>query len=149
MPIKISLSVKRFVLIVLIIVNAAFINAALTGVPVGEKRINCNIHEGVCTQNLPNLKVTLGISPKPVTAMQDLWFHLKLAGEIPDKAPYIDLGMPGMKMGLNRVMLKIVGQNLYKGKGVIVRCPSGQKIWRATVTIPAKGTVNFIFDVIY
>ena len=36
-----------------------------------------------------------------------------------------------------------------KGQGVIVRCPSGKRIWRATVTLPSIGNVDFTFDVVY
>jgi hypothetical protein len=57
--------------------------------------------------------------------------------------------MPGMEMGRNHVELKSVGSGEFQGTGVIVRCPSGRTIWRATVTIPDQGTIDFIFDVIY
>jgi len=38
---------------------------------------------------------------------------------------------------------------VYEGKGVIVKCPSGHRVWRATVTVPDLGKAEFIFDVIY
>jgi hypothetical protein len=91
----------------------------------------------------------LEITPRPVKAMQDLVFTVSISGNPPSKAPYIDLGMPGMKMGPNRVLLKRTDQGFYKGKGVIVRCPSGRRTWFADITIPGSGDVKFIFDVIY
>jgi hypothetical protein len=57
--------------------------------------------------------------------------------------------MPGMKMGPNRVVLKEVGEGIYEGAGVIVRCSSGRRTWRATITFSDLGEVKFIFDVIY
>ena len=63
--------------------------------------------------------------------------------------PYIDLGMPGMNMGPNRVQLKPVGKDTYEGQGVIVKCPSDRRIWQARLTIPDVGQADFIFDVIY
>jgi hypothetical protein len=57
--------------------------------------------------------------------------------------------MPGMKMGPNRVLLKLTDQGFYEGKGVIVRCPSGRRTWFANINIPESGEVKFIFDVIY
>ena len=98
---------------------------------------------------LGNVKLTLDILPKPVKAMQDLVFRLTLSGINQNANPYIDLGMPGMDMGPNRVLLKAVDSGVYEGTGIIVRCPSGRKVWRARITIPDIGTVDFIFNVIY
>jgi hypothetical protein len=81
--------------------------------------------------------------------MRELIFKVSISGSPLSENPYIDLGMPGMKMGPNRVMLKSTGQGSYEGKGVIVRCPSGRRIWFANITIPGSGEVKFIFDVIY
>lgn len=114
-----------------------------------ENQINCSFHDGACSLSLPGLDITLDISPKPVKAMQDLVFKVSLAGEGPDQAPHIDLGMPGMKMGPNRVILEKISRTVYEGKGVIVRCPSGRRTWQATVTVPGRGKADFIFDVIY
>jgi hypothetical protein len=115
------------------------------------KMINCDAHSGTCTQKANEMDVILEISPRPVKAMQDLRFNLTLSGRnlTPSAIPYIDLGMPGMNMGPNRVLLEPVGQGMYAGQGIIVRCPSGRRIWQATVTVPDIGTVKFIFDVIY
>jgi hypothetical protein len=65
-------------------------------------------------------RVTMNIQPKPVKAMQDLTFTLTFSGEKPAVNPYIDLGMPGMDMGKNRVILKPAGDSVFQGVGVIV-----------------------------
>lgn len=111
----------------------------------------CDIHETYCTITLPDCVVTLDIEPKPVKAMTDLTFTVILSGKKPSANPYIDLGMPGMKMGPNHVKLKeeATGKNIYKGTGIIVRCPSGRRTWKASVTVPDVGTAEFVFDVIY
>ena len=113
--------------------------------------INCQLHQGACTQSLDESMVSLTVTPRPVKAMQDLQFQVRLSGKLPPgaKPPYIDLGMPGMNMGPNRVHLKPMGNNTYEGQGVIVRCRSGRRTWQATVTIPDVGQTEFIFDVIY
>jgi hypothetical protein len=115
------------------------------------KMVNCDVHSGSCKQRLNELDVILEISPRPVKAMQELQFKLTLSGrkQMPTASPYIDLGMPGMNMGPNRVILTPVGQGMYTGQGIIVRCPSGKRIWQAIVTVPENGTVKFIFDVVY
>ncbi len=113
--------------------------------------INCDLHHGICTKSLSGYTLTLEVNPKPVKAMADLLFKVTLSGNLPADAhpPYIDLGMPGMNMGPNRVILKSAGPGAYEGRGIIVRCPSGRKIWRATVTVPDIGRAEFIFNVIY
>ena len=111
--------------------------------------VKCDVHAGPCSAALQGGKVSLDIKPKPVKAMEDLTFTLTFAGQNPQAAPYIDLGMPGMNMGRNRVMLKPAGESVFQGKGVIVRCPSGRRTWKATVTIPDMGSVEFVFDAIY
>ena len=113
--------------------------------------VNCDLHSGTCTQQLPDTTVSLDVTPRPVKAMTDLNFRVKLTGERTalKGTPTIDLGMPGMDMGPNRVTLKPAGPSVYEGAGVIVRCQSGRKIWQATVTLPDLGAVRFVFDVIY
>lgn len=111
--------------------------------------VDCDIQTGPCTKNLADGTVTLDITPKPVRAMQDLTFTVTFSGLKPAADPFIDLGMPGMTMGPNRVVLKRAGENAYRGTGVIVRCTSGLRTWKATVTVPDKGPAEFVFDVVY
>jgi hypothetical protein len=115
----------------------------------GSNLINCNIQQTACIQQLAGSKITFDVHPKPVKAMKDLRFQLSIVGKQPDADPYIDLGMPGMDMGPNRVELKPTGNGVFEGKGIIVRCPSGRRTWSAKVTLPGCGMVEFIFDVIY
>jgi hypothetical protein len=114
-----------------------------------EVRTTCNIHQGPCSAELAGRSVELDISPKPVKAMEGLVFRVTISGDRLSKAPYIDLGMPAMKMGPNRVEMEKQGENTWTGKGVIVRCPSGKNTWFARVTIPETGTAEFVFDVVY
>lgn len=108
----------------------------------------CDVHQGPCTMTLPNGTITLDINPKPVKAMKDLIFRLMVSGTQLTSGPYLDLRMPGMEMGPNRVVMKTAGEGLYQGKGIIVKCPSGRRTWKAEVTLPGLGTTEFIFDVI-
>ena len=122
---------------------------ALAGEQGPGELVRCDIHHDACTKALPNAMITLDISPKPVKAMKDLLFTLEVSGTQPTSGPYIDLGMPGMKMGPNRVDLEASGKGLYKGRGIIVRCPSGKRTWMADVMLPGLGNATFVFDVIY
>jgi len=110
--------------------------------------INCDIQKQACVQSFSGREIRLNITPKPVKTMTDLVFYVKITGKTLNHPPVIDLGMPGMTMGPNRIRLEPAGRNTFAGKGVIVRCPSGRTIWRATVTVPEEGRVDFIFNVI-
>ena len=115
---------------------------------------DCDIHRGPCTRPLNGGSVTLDITPKPVRAMTDLTFRLTLAGPARSDVtqadrPFIDLDMPDMFMGYNRIHLTRERPGVYTGTGVIVRCPSGIPTWKAVVTVPGAGEVTFVFDVLY
>ena len=109
----------------------------------------CDIQLGPCTKVKETLTVTLEIFPKPVKAMKELTFRLTLTGRELSDNPHIDLSMPGMDMGPNRVLMARVGNNTYEGQGVIVKCPSGRRTWKAKVTLPDAGVMDFVFDVLY
>jgi hypothetical protein len=126
--------------------NNVTVQAAETVRPVA---VNCDVHSTLCRQTISGTEVTLDISPKPVNAMKELKFRITLAGKQPAAVPYIDLGMPGMKMGPNKVSLQARGKGVYEGTGIIVRCPSGKRIWKAAIALPGIGIAEFIFDVIY
>jgi len=136
---------------IFVIFNLILLFAALSvnTVFAGSATINCQAHDGKCALALGNESVTLEITPQPVTAMQDSTFTVKISGDQPAQTPYLDLGMPAMKMGPNRVQLKPAGKGSYTGKGVIVRCKSGRRTWFANVVVPGAGEVKFIFDVVY
>jgi hypothetical protein len=114
-----------------------------------ETLVPCDAHAGPCTTSFAGISISLEITPRPVKAMQELHFKLAIIGHQIQRPSFIDLGMPGMTMGPNRVLLTNAGDGIYEGKGVIVRCPSGRKTWFARITLPEAGNVKFIFDVIY
>ena len=145
---------KHLVNLFSVVLLTVFLLAAPGRIAAGDKyqeMINCDLHQGTCTRSLAGCTVTLTVTPRPVKAMQDLLFQVRLSGKLPSniKPPYIDLKMPGMNMGPNRVQLKSTGNATYEGRGVIVRCPSGRRTWQAAVTIHTAGQTDFIFDVIY
>ncbi len=146
---------KHLIAMIAAVLLTAFLLAAPGRILAKDKYqdlINCDLHKDACTRTLAvGVAVTLEVTPKPIKAMQDLSFKVTLTGKqtTAPKDLYIDLGMPGMKMGPNRVQLNAAGDNTYTGQGVIVRCPSGRRIWQATVIIPEMGHTDFIFDVIY
>jgi hypothetical protein len=123
----------------------------IEGIPAAaeeQQLLPCDLHQGGCRQPFSGGEATLDITPKPVRTMQDLTFRVTLSGKTPSEELSLDLTMPGMEMGQNRVLLKPVREGVYEGRGVIVRCPSGSKTWKAMLTVPAVGSVSFIFNVL-
>ena len=110
--------------------------------------INCDMQQGPCTRHISDHTITLDILPKPVRTMDNLTFKVDVQGPIIKSKPHIDLSMPGMDMGLNWVFLNTRGMNNYEGSGVLIKCPTGQTIWRATVTLPEIGTAEFYFEIL-
>jgi hypothetical protein len=76
--------------------------------------------------------LTLEISPSPPRSMTELQFTVR--GAPPDAAVSLSLSMPGMYMGESRVSLTEAG-GVYRGTGVLVRCPSGSRRWAADVEV--------------
>ena len=112
----------------------------------------CDLNRGPCRMALPGGEgsLTLEISPRPVRTMRELEFTVRLAcapAPCVAKSASVALSMPGMYMGENAVPLTPGGEEgLYRGRGAIVRCPSGRSLWRATVKVPPLGEVSFTFD---
>ncbi len=111
---------------------------------------DCEIDRGTCAKKTDNGDVVLDIRPKPVKAMEELVFHLVITPAVllpPELS--IDLSMPGMYMGKNQVLLRRDRDGTYSGKGVIPKCASGRRLWKATAHIPGAGKAEFIFNVSY
>ncbi|NTV20517.1 MAG: hypothetical protein HGA57_03900 [Chlorobium limicola] len=113
-----------------------------------EQKPDCDIHAGPCTKTAGNSAVTLEISPRPVKHMEELLFSvtIKPCQSLPENL-MLDLSMPGMEMGKNQVKLVKKSNCLYQGKGLIVKCMSGRKLWKATVLSEKLNNPAFSFDV--
>ena len=92
-------------------------------------------------------EVLLSITPWPPRSMREVDFTVSFPGTAGKASPYVDLSMPGMEMGRNRVDLSCGDDGGYRGTGVFVRCPSGRRDWEATVTVPGAGKAVFRFAV--
>jgi len=115
---------------------------------------DCDIQSGSCTKETADgMRVEFDVQPKPVTSMSDLTFIVTVTREgspVSDASVALNLSMPGMFMGNNQTVLKHAENGRYEGKGVIVRCPSGRRIWRADIAIARGGknaAARFVFEV--
>ncbi|MDI6801830.1 MAG: FixH family protein [Thermodesulfovibrionales bacterium] len=124
--------------------------------PVNDIKTDCAINAGACikTIGVDDIRAMFDVNPKPVKTMKELVFNINIKkGEVPveDAMVSLNLTMPGMFMGINKPALTHKGKGRYEGKGVIPRCPSGLKIWKADVTIErgervASGSYTFEVD---
>ncbi|MBI5848067.1 MAG: hypothetical protein HZB31_08990 [Nitrospirae bacterium] len=108
---------------------------------------DCSIDLGPCSSAVSGRQVTFDITPRPVRTMKELTFTVSGVGRISAPTLLLDISMPGMYMGRNEVILKKSPDGAFRGKGIIPRCPSGKKLWRAAVTIPGAGKVSYTFHV--
>ena len=115
----------------------------LTAMPLGscssDAVIDCAIEKGPCSAHLAEtgITATLDITPRPTEAMKTLVFRIDLKkGALPvtDGEVSLGLSMPGMTMAPNTVTLAHRGGGMYEGRGVIVKCPSGD-VWQAEARI--------------
>jgi uncharacterized GH25 family protein len=120
-----------------------------------KERADCDIQRGPCVRMAgPGTEVIFDITPRPVRAMTELLFTVTITKNgrpVSGADVILDLTMPGMIMGENSPRLSKEKNGRYAGKGVIVRCPSGKKVWKAQIAVPSEQgveTVSFIFEVI-
>ena len=117
--------------------------------------VDCAIQAGPCVRMTGSgTEVIFDIQPRPVKAMAELIFAVTVSKDgrpVSGAKVALDLTMPGMHMGENRPRLSPGKGGRYAGKGVIVRCPSGRKVWKAQITVTSKHddeTASFLFEVI-
>ncbi len=85
--------------------------------------------------------------PWPVVPMKRTTFRVRVEPSLGTDKLLMQLAMPGMYMGQNMVVLKKTSEGVYEGTGVVVRCPTGRTLWRATITARGFGPVRFDFHV--
>lgn len=112
--------------------------------------VDCRIDEGPCVGTVEDLRVSFEITPRPVRTMTELVFKVEAVSEgrsLEDREIEVDLAMPGMVMAKNRIILSRRYGGFYEGQGVIVRCSSGGKDWKATVFSSSIPHLTFAFKV--
>ena len=136
-----------------------FLLAGIFGIGVflasaAEEGPDCDIQSGSCAKETADgMRVEFDAQPKPVTSMSDLRFIVTVTrggSPVSDASIVLNLSMPGMFMGKNQPVLKHAENGRYEGKGVIIKCPSGRKVWRADITIARGGknaAARFVFEV--
>lgn len=114
-----------------------------------EDKPDCEIDRKPCSGHVGAHEVILDITPKPVKAMRLLDFTVVISGNTGKGKLPVDIGMPGMYMGKNQILLQGDGTGKFTGKGIIPRCSSGGSLWKTTVNMPDAGTAEFLFNVTF
>ena len=106
----------------------------------------CDIQKAPCVSVTDSgLEVAFSVTPRPVKTMQNLEFivTLKKNGKpVTGALLLLDLSMPGMFMGNNQPKLREEQSGRYRGSGIIPRCVTGQRIWKAFIAIRHNGKVE-------
>jgi nitrogen fixation protein FixH len=104
--------------------------------------VHCDAGESACASVVGGLRVVLDLSPRPPVPLKELRATVRLER---DGAPVagaqveVDLAMPGMYMGENRIRLRADGAGFYSGTGALLRCASGRRDWTAEVVARLPG----------
>lgn len=99
----------------------------------------CNLHHGPCHAIFPQGgKVSLSITPRPITALKPLRIRVQTQG-IDAQSIKVDFRGVNMNMGYNRPQLKQVAAGQYAGNWVLASCGLERMIWEATVIIETPG----------
>jgi hypothetical protein len=149
--------IKRNPFLMVIALGAVLLTAVTAACSPGssEVRADCDIQRGPCVRMTGSgTEVTFDITPRPVKAMAELLFTVTITKNgkpVTGADVTLDLTMPGMVMGKNSPQLSPGKDGRYTGKGVIVRCPSGKKVWKAEILVPSiqgSESASFIIEVI-
>lgn len=126
---------------------------------VESKAIQCHFEISPCHAILKDgTSVEFKILPYPIQPLTDLRFELRLTNQpVKTESVELTLTMPTMSMPENRVRLLPVGEGLFIGKGSIVRCMSGDRLWNGFIELnrstssnaqsSSQSSVNFQFEV--
>lgn len=115
----------------------------------------CDVDTTSCSGTLADgTVVALSMEPRPVRSMADLRFEVRLTKDgnpVDGSAVMINFQMPAMYMGENKVKMTAAGEGRYVGRGSIVKCPSGDRLWDAGVSVAnssqSESVVHFRFEV--
>jgi nitrogen fixation protein FixH len=104
--------------------------------------VHCDAGLRLCAADADGVRVVLELSPHPPVPLKEIEAVVQLSrgGETLGGADVaVELSMPGMFMGQNRIPLRAAGNGRYAGKGALLRCASGRRDWLAEVVVRLPG----------
>ena len=104
--------------------------------------VHCDAGLRACAADAGGLRVVLELSPRPPVPLKSLEAGVQLSRDgkpVPGAEVTVEISMPGMFMGDNRIPLRASGEGRYAGTGALLRCTSGRRDWLAEVVVRAPG----------
>lgn len=109
----------------------------------------CDLQRRACTATLPQGRMELSITPRPIPLLQPLRVEVTVSGVEPRKVE-VDFAGESMNMGYNRTELPATAAGRHAGEVSLPVCVSGGMTWVATVIIETdrqRIAVPYRFDV--
>jgi nitrogen fixation protein FixH len=103
---------------------------------------SCDAGRQPCAADAGPFRVILSLAPRPPVPLQEIETTVQVArsgGPVEGAEVAVELSMPGMYMGENRIALRPAGPGGYAGRAPLVRCASGRRDWVAEVVVRAPG----------
>ncbi len=103
---------------------------------------HCDVGRRACRAATGDVVVVLELAPHPPVPLAEMRAAVQVlrgAAPVDGAAVSVELSMPGMFMGENRVVLGADGGGRYAGTGALVRCASGRHDWVAEVVARLPG----------
>lgn len=103
---------------------------------------HCDVGVTACRAEAGGVQFMLEVAPRPPRPLADLQATVALhrgIATVNDARVEIELSMPDMYMGENRIPLRRDGDGHYAGKGPLLRCASGRSDWVAEVVARFPG----------
>ncbi len=103
---------------------------------------HCDAGMRPCAGSAGPVRVVLELSPRPPVPLKAIEATVRV---LQDGAPLagaevaVELSMPGMFMGENRIAMKSGADGRYTGQGALLRCTSGRRDWLAEVVVRRPG----------
>lgn len=104
--------------------------------------VHCDAGQRACGGDAGGTRVVLELSPRPPVPLGALEAGVQLSRDgrpLPGAEVAIEISMPGMFMGDNRIPLHATGDGRYAGTGALLRCTSGRRDWVAEVVVRPPG----------
>ena len=90
--------------------------------------------------------VFIDIQPRPILTMREFVIRVTTDSLYPlQKKLKMEFDMPDMYMGKNIARLQMRDDNVWEGTVVLPRCPSGETLWHAFMSIGGEH-VSFTFE---
>ena len=111
--------------------------------------IDCFLQNGACEQLVDGVPVRLHITPETIPLMQTLTLEVDVGDRVPSQVA-VDIRGLNMDMGLNRTVLALSEEGVWRGETILPVCSQRRMEWEAAVQveIDERLEVPFLFSTV-